>query len=97
MTEFFNRVDEKPRRRELRNAMPSAEVVLWSKLKARQLLSCKFRRQYGVGPFVIDFYSPEIKLGIELEGTVTSPKAGVHTITSVSRSSSRSGSGSFDS
>jgi very-short-patch-repair endonuclease len=68
MTEFFNRKDEAPRRRELRNAMPKAEVVLWSRLKGRQLLGCKFRRQYGVGPFVIDFYSPEIKLGIELDG-----------------------------
>jgi very-short-patch-repair endonuclease len=31
-------------------------------------LGCKFRRQYGVGAFVGDFYSPEIKLGIELDG-----------------------------
>ena len=68
MTEFFNREDEKPKRRELRNSMPRAEVVLWSRLKGRQLLGCKFRRQYGVGAFVIDFYSPEIKLGIELDG-----------------------------
>ena len=68
MTEFFNRKDETPRRRELRNSMPNAEVVLWSKLKGRQLLGCKFRRQYGVGAFVVDFYSPEIKLGIELDG-----------------------------
>jgi very-short-patch-repair endonuclease len=68
MTEFYNRKDETPKRRELRNAMPKAEVVLWSKLKGRQLLGCKFRRQYGVGPYVIDFYSPEIELGIELDG-----------------------------
>ena len=68
MTEFFNRADEKSKRRELRNSMPTAEVILWARLKGRQLLGCKFRRQYSVGAFVMDFYSPEIKLGIELDG-----------------------------
>jgi very-short-patch-repair endonuclease len=27
-----------------------------------------FRRQHSVGPFVMDFYSPEIRLAIELDG-----------------------------
>ncbi len=48
--------------------MPETEVILWSRLKGRQLAGCKFRRQYSVGPFVIDFFSPEVKLGIELDG-----------------------------
>ncbi len=48
--------------------MPTAEVILWSRLKGRQLLGCKFRRQYSVGSFVLDFCSVEIKLGIELDG-----------------------------
>ena len=48
--------------------MPDAEVILWSRLKGRQLLGCKFRRQYSVGSFVVDFFSPEVKLGIELDG-----------------------------
>jgi very-short-patch-repair endonuclease len=56
MNEFFNRESETERRRELRNSMPDAEVILWSRLKGRQLLGCKFRRQYSVGSFVIDFY-----------------------------------------
>lgn len=68
MTEFFNRRSEKTKRQELRKNMPPAEVILWSRLKGRQLLGCKFRRQYSVGSFVIDFYAPEIKLGIELDG-----------------------------
>ena len=29
---------------------------------------CKFRRQFSVGSYVIDFYSAEVKLGIELDG-----------------------------
>src|SRR5260370_34572154 len=48
--------------------MPEADVSVWWRLKGRQLLGCKFRRQYSVGPFVIDFFSVEIKLGIELDG-----------------------------
>jgi very-short-patch-repair endonuclease len=68
MTEVFNRSKEGDNRRQLRNEMPETEVILWSRLKGRQLAGCKFRRQYSVGPFVIDFYSPEIKFGIELDG-----------------------------
>ena len=30
--------------------------------------AAKFRRQYSVGSFVIDFYSPEVRLGVELDG-----------------------------
>ena len=68
MNEFFNRESETDKRRQLRGSMPEAEVILWSRLKGRQLLGCKFRRQYSVGSFVIDFFSVEIKLGIELDG-----------------------------
>ena len=68
MNEFFNRECETDKRRHLRGSMPEAEVILWSRLKGRQLLGCKFRRQYSVGSFVIDFFSVEIKLGIELDG-----------------------------
>jgi very-short-patch-repair endonuclease len=68
MNEFFNRESETDKRRLLRGSMPDAEVILWSRIKGRQLLGCKFRRQYSVGSFVIDFFSVEIKLGIELDG-----------------------------
>ena len=68
MNEFFNRESETAKRRQLRGSMPHAEVILWSRLKGRQLLGCKFRRQYSVGSIVIDFYSVEVKLGIELDG-----------------------------
>jgi very-short-patch-repair endonuclease len=68
MTEYFNRTSEKVKRQQLRNNMPPAEVLRWSRLRGRQLLNCKFRRQYGVGPYVLDFYTTEVKLGIELDG-----------------------------
>jgi hypothetical protein len=45
MTEFFNRGSETDKRRRLRGSMPEAEVILGSRLKERQWLGCKFRRQ----------------------------------------------------
>jgi len=48
--------------------MPPTEVLLWSKLKGKQMLGCKFKRQYGVGPYIVDFYCPELRLAIELDG-----------------------------
>ena len=48
--------------------MPKAEIILWSKLKSKRLDGYKFRRQYSVGKFVIDFYCPRLKLAIELDG-----------------------------
>ena len=68
MTKVFNKGSEKEKRRLLRNNMPKAEILLWSKLKGRGLSGFKFRRQYGVNKFVLDFYCPELKLAIEIDG-----------------------------
>ncbi|MGQ0636519.1 MAG: endonuclease domain-containing protein [Planctomycetaceae bacterium] len=68
MTLHFNRSDQRDTRRRNRAAMPRAEVLLWAKLKGRQLLGFKFRRQYGVGSYNVDFYCAELKLAIELDG-----------------------------
>ncbi len=50
--------------------MTKAEVVLWSKLKGKQLNGLKFRRQCGINNYVVDFYCPELKLAIEIDGDV---------------------------
>ena len=52
----------------LRGSMTEPEIILWSKIRRRQVEGCRFRRQYSVGQYVIDFYSPEVKLGIEIDG-----------------------------
>lgn len=52
----------------LRNAMPEAEIILWSRLRKKQLLGYRFRRQYGIESFVLDFYCTNIKLAIEIDG-----------------------------
>lgn len=65
---IFNQKTNKLRRQTLRNSMPKAEIILWSKLKNKQLKNCKFRRQYGVGKYIIDFFCPLANLAIELDG-----------------------------
>jgi very-short-patch-repair endonuclease len=56
------------RARTLRRNMTIAEKRLWSHLRNSQLQNLAFRRQHPVGPYVLDFYCPEIQLGIELDG-----------------------------
>src|SRR5947209_2023084 len=68
MTKYFNRRDEKTLRRRLRKDMPTAELLLWSRLRGKQLVGRKFRRQFSVGPDCLDFFCPELKLAIELGG-----------------------------
>lgn len=51
----------------LRQNMPAPEIILWQRLRSKQL-GVKFRRQHPIGYYILDFYAPSIKLGIELDG-----------------------------
>ncbi len=68
MGKLYNQKSQKGLRRVLRNNMPKAEWILWSKICGKQIKNCKFRRQYGLGKFVVDFYAPRQKLAIEVDG-----------------------------
>jgi len=48
--------------------MPVPEVLIWQKLRDRQINGLKFRRQYSVGNFILDFYCPELRLAVEIDG-----------------------------
>ncbi|MDX1547586.1 MAG: endonuclease domain-containing protein [Rhodothermales bacterium] len=65
-----NRKALKQHRRQLRQQATPAEVLLWQGLRRRQLRGRKFRRQYSIGPFIVDFCCPEEHLVIELDGSV---------------------------
>ena len=60
----------KPLRQELRTNATPAEKLLWQYLKEKQISNYKFQRQHGVGPYILDFYCPVLRLGIELDGNV---------------------------
>ena len=55
-------------RKKLRNRSTASEACLWKMLKNRQVENLKFRRQSSIGNYIVDFYCPEIKLIIELDG-----------------------------
>jgi very-short-patch-repair endonuclease len=58
----------KPLARQKRQQATRAEERLWSYLRDRRLLGIKFRRQYAVGKFIVDFYCYEAQLVIEVDG-----------------------------
>jgi len=58
-----------PRRaRELRRDSTDAERLLWKRLKARQVLDLKFRRQEQIGYYIVDFVCYEVSLIVEADG-----------------------------
>jgi very-short-patch-repair endonuclease len=63
-----NRKSSVGRRRELRNSLTPAETLLWANLKNSRLGGKKFRRQHGIGPYMADFYCPECRVIVELDG-----------------------------
>ena len=65
---LFNRKGLKSFRSSLRKRSTSAEAALWEMLKSKQLDGRKFRRQYSIGSYIVDFCCPSEKLVIELDG-----------------------------
>ena len=55
--------------RDLRKNQTSAEGLLWSLLRDRQLNGLKFRRQHPMGGYILDFYCHEAQLAVELDGS----------------------------
>ncbi len=53
--------------RKLRNSQTDTEKYLWSFLR-KSNLGVKFRRQFVIGTYIVDFCSLEKKLVIELDG-----------------------------
>ena len=68
MGRIYNNKKLSSLRRILRNNKTQAEEYLWYELRKRQVCRKKFRRQFSVGNYILDFYCPEIGLGIELDG-----------------------------
>lgn len=65
--QIFNIPQYTARRQELRHNLTQPEQKLWATLRGKQL-GIKFRRQHGIGHYIVDFYCPERKLVIEVDG-----------------------------
>jgi len=55
--------------RNLRKNQTDAEQILWLKLRNRRFLNVKFRRQFTIEPYIVDFVCLDLKLIIELDGS----------------------------
>lgn len=67
MTKLYNKTEKKELRRILRKQPILSEKLLWNRLR-RKALGYKFRRQFGIGDYIVDFYCPELKFIIEIDG-----------------------------
>ena len=65
----FNRtVAKTANARRLRSKSTPAERRLWGKLRGGQQEGASFRRQHPAGPYVLDFYCPELRIAVEVDG-----------------------------
>ena len=53
--------------RTLRNDMTDAERKLWSVLRGKQLLGCKFRRKHPYGDYILDFVCLDYRVVVEVD------------------------------
>jgi len=54
--------------RHLRNNSTVAEVLLWQRLKNKQLQGYDFHRQKPIDEYIADFFCPKLNLIIEIDG-----------------------------
>ena len=54
--------------RELRNNSTLTEILLWQKLKRKQMFGYDFHRQKAIDNYILDFFCHELILGIEIDG-----------------------------
>jgi very-short-patch-repair endonuclease len=55
--------------RYLRQNLTDSERVLWSRLRGKQLSGVQFYRQKPLGHYIVDFYAPQAKLVVEVDGS----------------------------
>ncbi len=55
--------------RKLRQNMTLGEVLLWQRLKRKQMRGYDFDRQRPIARYIVDFYCKDLKLAIEIDGS----------------------------
>jgi very-short-patch-repair endonuclease len=56
--------------RENRMAPTAQEEQLWSAISNKKLKGLKFRRQFPIGRYIVDFYNHANRLVIEIDGSI---------------------------
>jgi very-short-patch-repair endonuclease len=52
----------------LRKRMTRHELLVWARIRNKQIHQQKFRRQHPIGRYILDFFCIECKLSIEVDG-----------------------------
>jgi very-short-patch-repair endonuclease len=73
---LYNQKYLKSIRRDLRNDGTAAEATLWRYLQNKKLGGRKFRRQHSIGNYIVDFYCPQERIAVELDGEYHFTSAG---------------------
>jgi very-short-patch-repair endonuclease len=60
--------DHRQYARENRGEMSFPEVILWQNIRGGKINGVKFRRQHAIGQYIVDFYSSELSLILEVDG-----------------------------
>jgi very-short-patch-repair endonuclease len=58
------------RAKDLRGSSTAFEEILWEHVRDRRLCGLKFRRQVPIGPYIADFFCHELRLVLELDGSI---------------------------
>lgn len=56
--------------RQMRHKPTPAEDEFWQRVRNRRVVGAKFRRQYAIERFIVDFICLEFKLIIEIDGEI---------------------------
>jgi crossover junction endodeoxyribonuclease RuvC len=67
MTKLYNQQIMRHRRKKLRSTMTYEEATMWNVLR-QNFKSARFRSQYSLGPYILDFYSVKHRLALEIDG-----------------------------
>ncbi len=54
--------------KQLRQQPTKAEAKLWHRLRRKQVGGLRFRRQAPIGPYIVDFFCPNARLVVEVDG-----------------------------
>ena len=54
----------------MRERPTPAEHAAWQLLRGKGCFGLRFRRQVVIGPFIVDFYCPRLRIAIEIDGDV---------------------------
>ena len=52
----------------MRKNAPTPESILWFAIRNRKIKEQKFKRQFSIDRYVLDFYCPALRLAIEIDG-----------------------------